>query len=223
MSLPPHIIRASAKLVTTYRGEEGLSFVYAPGLSLPGGDAELVAVWDRQDDLPAPFEAGDVPVRHLRQADFLAAVDALESGDGWRPLGAPISLVAGFAYGVMLSDRTGAGTKARGEVSVFPDVLTDRTNAALAAEAATVTTDIAACTDGWARAHLLDEALHRAYVAWFASHQRYWPGRQRRYDWVRHFGLSEAVAELENGIWRGAGPEEQSALYAGFVDKILAD
>ena len=221
MSLPPHIIRASAKLVTTYRGEPGLAFVYAPGLSLPGGDAELVAVWDR-DDTPEPAVLGDVPVRHLPVAEFHAALAALAEGEGWRPLNAPISLVAGFAYGVMLSDRTGAGTKARGEVSVFPDVLTDTTAASLAAEASHVTAEIAACTDGWARAHLLDEALHRAYVAWFAAHQRYWPGRQRRYEWLRHFGLSEAVAELEGGIWSGDGPNHQAELYAGFVDKILA-
>ncbi|MEV0651129.1 hypothetical protein AB0I28_38335 [Phytomonospora sp. NPDC050363] len=222
MSLPPHIIRASAKLISAHRGEAGLSFVYAPGLSLPGGDAELVAVWDR-DELPTPPAVGDVPINYLRESDFAAAVDALEEGDGWRGLDSPVKTVAGFAYGVMLSDRSGAGTKARGRVSVFPYLLTDRTEAALSAEAAAVAAELAECTDGWARAHLLDEALHRAYVAWFASHQRYWPGRTRRYEWVEHFGLSAEVAELEHGIWNTSGAAGQAELYAGFVEKILSD
>lgn len=221
MSLPPHIIRASAKLMSAHRGEKGLSFVYSPGLSLPGGEAELVAVWDREE-LPEDVP-GDVPVRHLRESDFTGAVDALDDGEGWRELDAPVKLVAGFAYGVMLSDRSGAGTKTRGRVSVFPYLLTDRTEAALSAEASSVAAELAECADGWDRAHLLDAALHRAYVAWFASHQRFWPGRKRRYDWVRHFGLSEAIADLEHGIWDASGPAGQAELYAGFVDKILAD
>ncbi|GIG64033.1 hypothetical protein [Phytomonospora endophytica] len=221
MSLPPHIIRASAALISAHRGEKGLSFVYSPGLSLAGGEAELVAVWDREE-LPSRT-GGDVPVGHLRESDFAAAVDALEDGEGWRELDAPVKLVAGFAYGVMLSDRSGVGTKTRGRVSVFPYLLTDRSEAALSAEAGSVAAELAECADGWARAHLLDEALHRAYVAWFASHQRFWPGRTRRYEWVRHFGLSEDVADLEHGIWNTSGAAGQAELYAGFVDKILAD
>ncbi|GLZ82086.1 hypothetical protein Afil01_68930 [Actinorhabdospora filicis] len=224
MSLPPRLIRASARLATSHKP----AFVYAPGLSLPGGDERLVCVWDGEPDgftsIPAGNAVGDdVPVEHVSLERFTSELDGLADGEGWSSLDAPVRRVAGFAYGVMLSDRSGAGTKARGAVSLFPWRLTDVSRTSLAAEAPEVTNELSSCTDGWQRAHLLDAALHRAYVAWFAAHQRYWPGRERRYAWVSHFELPETVADYERGIWDTSGALGQAELYAGFVDRVLAE
>lgn len=217
MSLPPRLIRASARLATAHKP----AFVFAPGLSLPGGDERLVCVWD---DEPADLTAvGDVPVEHMTLEKFTTDLDRIENGDGWTGLNGPIRRVADFAYGVMLSDRSGAGTRARGAVSLFPWRLTDASRAALAAEAPGVTNELSSCTDGWQRAHLLDAALHRAYVAWFATHQRFWPGRERRYAWVSHFELPETVADFERGIWDTSGALGQAELYASFVGRVLAE
>lgn len=201
-----------------------LAFAYAHGplLSGFGTDDEigLVCVWDR-DTVPE-----DAPPRaeHVTQHDFNAALAAVGEGRVW-PLtpASPLTGIAGFAYGVLLSDEEGAGTAARGAVSEFPQALAVATGQRLAFDVGTVSAALSEESDRWIRAELLTEALHHAYVAWFAAHERYFPGVRRRGEYARHFGLDLSVLELEDEVWRADSGALAADRYRAMAERILND
>jgi hypothetical protein len=224
MSLPTPVLDLAADVVPDAEEQGRLAFAYAHGALVAGfGTAEelgMVCVWDHQD-VPdgAPAKA-----THVTQARFDQLLKTVMAGEGWADPGrTPLTDVADFAYGVLLSDEDGAGTAARGAVSEFPFPLVERSGRVLLTERDLVARELAELDDYWARADLLSKAVHRAYVAWFAAGDHYFPGARRRREYAQHFGMDPQVLELEHRVWQAGPGSELRDGYLAFVDQILAD
>ena len=224
MSLPDPVLDLASDVVPEAEERGRLAFAYAHGplLSGFGGDDELglVCVWDHET-VPAGAPPG---ARHLTQHEFNAAVAAVSDGKVWQPdHRVALTDVAGFAYGVLLSDEDGAGTVARGIVSEFPTALAVGSGQRLAVEVGRVGRELAAQPDPWLRADILSTALYHAYVAWFAAHERYFPGIRRRAEYARVFEFDPAVLDCEEALWRADAPEEVAGGYRAMAERILND
>lgn len=221
MSLPAPVLDLAATVVPDAEDRGRLAFAYAHGALLSGfGESDelgLVCVWD-QTEIPADAP-GDAT--HVTQDWFDTLLTTITAGEGWaEPSGRPLTDVAAFAYGVLLSDDEGAGTAARGTVSDFPDVLATRSAAALTADLDTVPATLAT-PDHWLRATALSAAVYRAYVAWFAAGGHYFPGPARRAEYASHFGMDEAVPKAEQRLWETLDPSQLAERYTEFARRIL--
>lgn len=224
MSLPAPVLDLASDVVPDAEDHGKLAFAYAHGplLSGFGTDEELglVCVWD-QDSVPetAPSQAS-----HITQRDFDTALTAVTDGRVWpASRQTPLTEIAGFAYGVLLSDEDGAGTAARGAVGEFPTALATTSGQKLAMEVGNVAAKLTAEPDRWLRADLLSTSLYHAYVAWFAAHERYFTGARRRAEYARHFGFDLTVLELEDALWRADEPGEAADRYQAMAEVILND
>lgn len=222
MSLPVPVLDLASDVVPDAEDHGKLAFAYAHGplLSGFGGDDELglVCVWDHET-VP---EGAPARASHVTQREFDAAVAAVAGGRVW-PASAktPLTEVAAFAYGVLLSDEDGAGTAARGMVGEFPTALATSSGQKLAVEVGRVGQELAEEPDRWLRADMLSTALYHAYVAWFAAHERYFPGVRRRAEYARHFGFDPAVLDVEEALWRADKPGETAERYRALVEMVL--
>lgn len=222
MSLPAPVLDLAASVVPDAEDRGRLAFAYAHGALLSGFGTDdelgLVCVWD-QTDVPAdaPAEA-----THVTQSWFDSVLSTITAGNGWsEPSGRPLTDVAAFAYGVLLSDDEGAGTAARGTVSEFPGELANRSIQALTEDLATVPKTLES-PDGWVRASTLAGAVYRAYVAWFAASGHYFPGPDRRAEYAAHFGMDPAVVEAEQRLWETLAPVQQRDGYVAFAELVLS-
>lgn len=221
MSLPAPVLDLAASVVPDAEDRGRLAFAYAHGALLSGfgGSDELglVCVWD-ETDIPsdAPSDA-----THVTQSWFDTLLSTITAGDGWsEPSGRPLTDVAAFAYGVLLSDDEGAGTAARGTVSDFPAALATRSIRSLTEDLNTVPAALDT-SDHWARATTLSAAVYRAYVAWFATNGHYFPGPARRVEYATHFGMDDAVPKTEQRLWETLDPAQLRERYTEFARQIL--
>ncbi|HIV59027.1 MAG TPA: hypothetical protein H9902_13830 [Candidatus Stackebrandtia faecavium] len=224
MSLPTPVLDLAADVVPDAETRGQLSFAYAHGAYLSGiGSARefgLTCVWD-EGHVPdgAPSQA-----EHVTQADFDQMLKAATTGDGWpesRQL--PLTEIAGFAYGILLSDEDGAGTAARGTLSEFPYALAERSGVSVKTDRDDVADELVRDGDPWRRADLLSEAMYRAYVAWFANNGYYFPSVPRRREYAEYFGMNSQVPQAELAIWRCSQAMDFRNAYREFIDLILQD
>ncbi|THV43031.1 hypothetical protein [Glycomyces buryatensis] len=200
MSLPQAVLRLSTDVLAEINDDERLAFAYAHGPALTGfGDeAELVCVWETTD---VPAEASGEAV-NLTVEKFTSLLDELMRGEGWAEPGAEaLRVIAGFADGALLADDSELGSKARAEVTEFPQILADASKAAVEAETETLAERLGATGDPWELAETLVGGLHRAYVALFASAGYFFPGREHRLEFVERHLLGEEVLEAEAALW----------------------
>lgn len=203
MSLPNAVLRLSTDVLADINDDERLAFAYAhgPALSGFGEDAELVCVWET-DSVPA--EASPEAV-HLTVARFQAHLDALDRGEGWqRPGDETLHVIARFAEGTLLADDSELGSKARAEVTEFPQALADASREAVAGEVEALAKRLGDAADPWELAETLTEGLHRAYVALFAAGGYFFPGREHRTAFVERYVLGDEVPAAESAVWAAA-------------------
>jgi hypothetical protein len=203
MSLPNAVLRLSTEVLADINDDERLAFAYAHGSALSGfGEAaELVCVWET-DTVPA--EASTEAV-HLTVARFQAHLDALDRGEGWqRPGDEALHVIARFAEGTLLADDSELGSKARAEVTEFPQALADASRETVAEEAESVAARLGQAADPWELAETLTEGLHHAYVALFAAGGHFFPGWEHRAAFVERYLLGDEVPEAEAAVWAAA-------------------
>ncbi|THV30063.1 hypothetical protein [Glycomyces paridis] len=213
MSLPNAILRLSTDVLADINDDERLAFAYAhgPALSGFGEDAELVCVWET-DAVP---DDADPDAVHLTVARFQSLLEALDRGEGWREPGdEALRVIASFAEGILLADDSELGSKARAEVTEFPQSLADASREAVENEAESVATRLGAAEDPWELAETLTGGLHRAYVALFAAGGHFFPGRDHRAESVARHLLGDEVPEAESAVWAAASapPAERADL-----------
>lgn len=204
MSLPNAVLRLSTDVLADINDDERLAFAYAhgPALSGFGEEAELVCVWETET---VPEDASGEAV-HLTVGRFQALLDALDRGEGWREPGAEALHVIGrFAEGTLLADDSELGSKARAEVTEFPQALADASREAFAGEAESLAKLLGDAEDPWELAEALTGGLHRAYVALFAAGGYFFPGRENRVAFVERYLLGDTIPEAEAAVWEAAG------------------
>ncbi len=218
-------------------------------------DLDLVLVWDRAIPPPAArpaqllnegpqaaeqfdqsgfvldhFWVGgqEVDVPHITRATFDAWLTTVCGGSGWSPQAypQPLAAVAGFAYGTLLADETGAGSAARALLAEFPLALTTNARALLAERLPLYRANLASCAereDGWLFHTILDGAMRDVCVTWFATHGRYLPFHKRLHRWIVRFGLEADIADLERAVWSpGADLTHKAALFTTMAERVLA-
>ncbi|HEX2144039.1 MAG TPA: hypothetical protein VHG10_05980 [Glycomyces sp.] len=203
MSLPNAVLRLSTDVLADINDDERLAFAFAhgPALSGFGEDAELVCVWETDD---VPTEASGEAV-HLTVARFQAHLDALGRGEGWqRPGDKALHLIARFAEGTLLADDSELGSRARAEVTEFPQALADAAKETVAGEVESLAKRLGDAEDPWELAETLTVGLHHAYVALFAAGGHFFPGREHRAAFVERFLLGDEVPEAEAAVWAAA-------------------
>jgi hypothetical protein len=203
MSLPQAVLTLSTDVLADLNDDERLAFAYAhgPALSEFGDSAELVCVWDAET-VP---DGVDETAAHLTVARFEELMDSLMLGEGWEEPGAEaLHVIARFAEGILLADDSELGSKARAEVTEFPQALADASRSAVEQEAETIAERLGAASDPWELAELLTGGLHRAYVALFASAGYFFSGREHRTEFVERYMLGEEVPEAEAAVWAAA-------------------
>lgn len=203
MSLPNAVLRLSTEVLADINDDERLAFAYAhgPALSGFGEEAELVCVWET-DAVPA--EAG-IEAVHLTVERFQAHLDALGRGEGWRlPGDEALHVIARFAEGTLLADDSELGSKARAEVTEFPQALAEASREAVAGEVEPIAKRLSDATDPWELAETLTEGLHHAYVALFAAGGYFFPGREHRAEFIERYVLGDEVSEAEAAVWAAA-------------------
>jgi len=218
-------------------------------------DLDLVFVWDRDEppDLSARpagllnegarapvqyhqpgfyldrFWMGgrQVDVPHVPRSVFDDWLRAVMAGGGWErrehPL--PLAAVAGFAYGVILSDDGGTGAAARAEVAAFPTSLVERSRALLAEQLPEYEDVLDGCArrgDGWLFHEVLADGLRYVFVSWFAAEHRYWPHHKWLQRWVERFGMDQSIADLERQLWApGADLARKQELFSALANRVL--
>lgn len=203
MSLPNAVLRLSTDVLADINDDERLAFAYAhgPALSGFGEEAELVCVWETST---VPEEASDEAV-HLTVDRFQALLEALGRGEGWREPGdEALHVIARFAEGTLLADDSELGSKARAEVTEFPQALADASREAVAAEAESLAKRLGDAEDPWELAEGLTGGLHRAYVALFAASGYFFPGREHRAAFVERYLLGDEIPDAEAAVWAAA-------------------
>jgi len=203
MSLPNAVLRLSTDVLAEINDDERLAFAYAhgPALSGFGEEAELVCVWETET---VPEEASGEAV-HLTVGRFQGLLDALGRGEGWREPGdEALHVIGRFAEGTLLADDSELGSKARAEVTEFPQALADASRDAVAAEAEALAKRLGDIEDSWELAETLTGGLHRAYVALFAAGDYFFPGRENRAAFVERYHLGAEVPEAEAAVWEAA-------------------
>lgn len=203
MSLPQAVLRLSTDVLVDLNDDERLAFAYAygPALSGFGDDAELVCVWEA-DAVPeeAPDEAA-----HLTVTEFEALLETLMRGEGWHEPGSrALHVIGRFTEGTLLADDSERGSRARAEVTGFPQALADASRVSLERESETIAKRLSDAADPWELAETLTGGLHRAYVALFASAGYFFPGREYRTEFVERYMLGEGVPEAEAAVWAAA-------------------
>jgi hypothetical protein len=218
MSLPQAVLRLSTDVLADINDDERLAFAFAhgPALSGFGEDAELVCVWETEV-VPADASA---EATHLTVERFQDHLDALGHGRGWqRPGDEALHVIACFAEGTLLADDSELGSKARAEVTEFPQALADASREAVAGEVESLAKRLGDAEDPWELAEALTEGLHRAYVALFAAGGYFFPGRENRAAFVERYLLGDEVPEAEAAVWAAAEaplPERAEALPAAW-------
>jgi hypothetical protein len=211
MSLPNAVLRLSTEVLADINDDERLAFAYAhgPALSGFGEEAELVCVWET-DTVPADASPEAV---HLTVARFQAHLDALGRGEGWRRPGEEaLHVIACFAEGTLLADDSELGSRARAEVTEFPQALADASRETVAGEVESLAKRLGDAEDPWELAETLTEGLHRAYVALFAAGGYFFPGRENRKAFVERYVLGDEVPEAEAEVWAAAeAPHQERA------------
>lgn len=219
-------------------------------------DLDLVLVWDRAeppggavrptnvlnegpqsvDQIHQPglyldhFWIGDqeVDVPHITKATFDAWLAAVRLGMGWTPHAypQPLAAVAGFAYGLLLADDTGAGSAVRAAVVDFPMALATNARAILSERLPLYRENLALCAkrdDGWLFHTILDGAVQDTCVAWFAAYGRYLPFHKRLHHWIARFELDADIASLERALWL---PESDLSrklyIFSSLAERLLA-
>ncbi|WP_026931805.1 hypothetical protein [Glycomyces tenuis] len=203
MSLPQAVLRLSTDVLADMNDDERLAFAYAhgPALSGFGDDAELVCVWETET---VPEEASDEAV-HLTVARFEELLDSLMLGEGWyEPSAEALHVIARFADGTLLADDSEWGSRARAEVTEFPQALADASRTAVEREAEEIAKRLSDAQDPWDVAETLTGGLHRAYVALFAAAGHFFPGREHRREYVERYLLGDEVPEAEAAVWAAA-------------------
>lgn len=219
-------------------------------------DLDLILVWDRPEPPPAVerpidllhtgtspsaqfdrpnffldqfwMERQQVDVLHVPRSIFDGWLSSIGTGGGWehRAYPQPLAAVAGFAYGVLLADIGGEGTRAREAVNAFPQALVDRSREHVAAHLPSYADVLAGCAargDGWLFHEILGDALRPVLVAWFSAHHRYLPFHKRLHHWIARFALDPAIADLERRLWLPeADLVRKQALYSTLAAHILA-
>ncbi|QSB05095.1 hypothetical protein [Natronoglycomyces albus] len=222
MSLPEVVLHLSTEVLADLNDDESLAFAFAHGPAVAefGQGAELLCVWDLPE---APSELNGV-ASHITVGQFHSHLDELYAGRGWyEPGTTALTLAAQFSHGTLLADDSELGSEARGRITDFPDKLIEASAQLLQENAeALAKTLIEMPNDPWHRAHLLDVGLHRAYVAFFAASEEFFPGIAHRADWVRLLGLDEGVLEAERGIWASLeDPGALSGAWRCFAERVL--
>ncbi|GAA2269111.1 hypothetical protein GCM10009853_023230 [Glycomyces scopariae] len=209
MSLPNAVLRLSTDVLADINDDERLAFAYAhgPALSGFGEEAELVCVWETAE---VPADASDEAV-HLTVTHFQDLLDQLGRGEGWRnPSDEALHIIGAFAEGTLLADDSELGSKARAEVTEFPQALADASRETVAAEADLLAKRLGDAADSWDLAETLTSGLHRAYVALFAAGGYFFPGHTNRADFVARYLLGDEVPEAEAAVWDAARAEDRS-------------
>ncbi|GAA1660502.1 hypothetical protein GCM10009830_01950 [Glycomyces endophyticus] len=209
MSLPNAVLRLSTDVLADINDDERLAFAYAhgPALSGFGEEAELVCVWETTD---VPEDAGDDAV-HLTVTRFQELLEQLDRGEGWRlPDSEALRVIGAFAEGTLLADDSELGSKARADVTEFPQALADASRDAVAAEADALAERLGAAADPWDLAETLTAGLHRAYVALFAAGGYFFPGHANRADFVARYLLGDEVPEAEAAVWAAVRSEHRA-------------
>ncbi len=219
-------------------------------------DLDLVLVWDRDappasaarpahrlNEGPRPAEqfhqpgfyldhlwvgGQEVDVPHVTRATFDGWLTTVRAGAGWsaREYPQPLAAVAGFAYGVLLADETGAGAAARAVAADFPPAPATNARATLAERLPRYRANLSGCADredGWLFHTILDGAMRDVCVAWFAAHGRYLPFHKRLHHWVARFELDADIAALERAVW-GPGTDlaGKVGLFSAMAEHVLA-
>jgi hypothetical protein len=219
-------------------------------------DLDLVLVWDRaappaaaarpvrllnegpraaeQFDQPGfcvdHFWVGgqEVDVPHLTRTTFDTWLSTVRGGSGGsaHAYPQPLAAVAGFAYGILLADETGAGSAARVLAADFPPSLAANARAMLAERLPRYRENLDLCArrdDGWLFHTILDGAMRDICVAWFAAHGRYLPFHKRLHHWIARFALEEDIASLERALWHpGASLPHKADLLSAMAERVLA-
>ncbi|WP_026923490.1 hypothetical protein [Glycomyces arizonensis] len=203
MSLPQAVLTISTDVLADINADERLAFAYAhgPALSGFGDDAELVCVWET-DAVP---EGVDGEAVHLTVAEFEGLLDSLMLGEGWEePDAEALHVIARFAEGTLLADDSELGSKARAEVTEFPQALADASRTAVERDSEAIAKRLGQAEDPWELAEVLTHGLHRAYVALFAAAGHFFPGREHRREFVERYLLGDEVPEAEAAVWAAA-------------------
>src|SRR5690606_19422799 len=148
MSLPRAVLTLSTDVLADLNDDERLAFAYAhgPALSAFGDDADLVCVWDAET-VP---DGVDATADHLPVAEFERLLDSLMLGEGWYEPGAEaLHVIARFAEGILLADDSELGSKARAEVTEFPQALADASRTAVERETEAIAKRLGEATDPW--------------------------------------------------------------------------
>ncbi|WP_199034323.1 hypothetical protein [Glycomyces salinus] len=203
MSLPRAVLRLSNDVLAEMNDDDRLAFAYAHGPALTGfgDDAELVCVWEAES---VPSEVHGEAV-HLTVARFESLLEQLARGEGWREPGdEALRLIAAFAEGSLLADDSELGSRARAELTEFPQALADASREAVELEAEEIAKRLGDAEDPWDLAEALTGGLHRAYVALFAAAGHLFPGRDHRREYVERYLLGNEVPAAEAALWEAA-------------------
>ncbi|MFB9658493.1 hypothetical protein ACFQS3_19845 [Glycomyces mayteni] len=220
MSLPNAVLRLSTDVLADLNDDERLAFAYAhgPALSGFGEDAELVCVWETAE---VPEDASAEAV-HLTVSRFQKLLEALGRGEDWEhPSSESLKVIGAFAEGTLLADDSELGSKARAEVTEFPQALADASREAVAAEAETLAARLADATDPWETAEALTTGLHRAYVALFAAGGYFFPGHAGRAEFIARYLLGDEVPEAETAVWAAVGTDALPEAWRAFAKTVL--
>jgi len=203
MSLPTAVLRLSTDVLADINDDERLAFAYAYGSALSGfgEEAELVCVWETET---VPADASDEAV-HLTVERFQELLDQLGRGEGWREPGdEALPVIARFAEGTLLADDSELGSKARAQVTEFPEALADASRKAVAGEVEALAKRLGVAEDPWELVEILTGGLHRAYVALFAAGDYFFAGREHRAAFVERYVLGDEVPAAEAAVWAAA-------------------
>ena len=226
MSLPQAVLGLSNGVLAEMNDDERLAFAYAHGPAVEGfGEgAELVCVWEAES-VPEDVHSA---AAHLTVARFESLLDQLSRGEGWRePSDEALRVIAAFSEGTLLADDSERGSRARAELTEFPQALADASREAVEGEVEEIAKRLGDAEDPWDLADALTGGLHRAYVALFAASGYLFPGREHRHAFVGRYLLGEEVTAAEAALWEAAAaplPDRAQHLPAAwrtFIQAVL--
>jgi hypothetical protein len=246
-----HFVRA--RLAPAYESLGSLSFVYCQGSMVENlsnsSDIDVVCVWAAElpstslrppegiaEAQPDPvvqashdrfFASGqEFDVNHIRLADWNDWIEQLERGSGCSGYPMPVVAAHGLSSGIVLLDRSDAGSRLQAQLAAFPEALSVGASQRARREMPSFLEVLERCAeegDGLLFHSEISQAARLAWIGWFAAQGRYWPFEKRLNLRLRLLGRKD-LADAEREVWRrGPNLSDRLLAFRKLLHQLLAE